>query len=161
MDKAAPDGGEAVVDMIQQSIHQVVAHIGSCSVGHLSGNAFLSDGLHHGLDGQGGKIGVFPLGEYRLIHRLIALVIGDAGVPQIDGHPFGADGLPPSRLADAHHHIGPFLLHGLAHPFNGLAEHTGDDFLYHLGARNGFRQAFHDLLGRIDGLSAEGLKARH
>ena len=89
---------------------------------------------------------------------MVARVVWDAGIGDVDGHPLGADGIPAARLADADHHIGPLLFHSLPHSFDGSAKDTRHDAAHHLGASHLLGQPFHDLLGRVHCLAAKRLK---
>ena len=112
MDKAAPHSGILPVDEIEQRIHQGVAHKGASGVGEGCWNTGGSHFLHHGFYGQRGKVGGRTVLPDRLVHRLVACIVGDACVRKVDGNSFRRDGGPHACLPDTDDRIGTVLVYG-------------------------------------------------
>ena len=140
MDEAAPDVGVLPVDEVQQGVHQVVAHIGACSVGQGGGDACVLDVLHHGLHGQRSEIGGLAVLLDGHVDGLITGVVGDAAVHQVDGHLFRGDGGAAAGLTDADDHIGLVCLNGSFQHLTGTDELGGHFLLDDLGTGDGVGQ---------------------
>ena len=157
-DKAAAHTGKFPADVIQQPVHQLVADKGPGGVGEGGGQARCPDGLHHGLYRQRGKTGGLSARDYGLVTGLIALVIGDGRVRDVDGHALRRDLAPPRRLPHADHSVRPVQAHALHHGLDRERENRGYFKPNQLRPGRGLHQ-FHGLPRRVDALPAEGVKA--
>ena len=155
--KAALHARIVLCQGVQHTVHQVIAHEGSGGIGHAGRKSRLPDFGHHGLDGQGGEIGGGAVFKDGHIDGLVALVIGNAGIVHIDGHPLGGQIIAAAGLADAQHRIRLLPLDGRRHGFDGLAKHGGHLQLDDLHTRDLTNQ-FYGFQGGIDGRSAKGIK---
>ena len=145
-------------EVMQDPVHQMVADIGSGGVGNARRDARSLNGFDHGLDWEGCKIRGSPIGGNRLIDGLVALVVRDPGVIDVDGDALRRQMEAAACLADAEHRVRLFPVNGGADGFNGLAENHRHRALYDLCPGNFIRNQGDGFLRGIDGLAAEGLK---
>jgi hypothetical protein len=88
-----------------------------------------------GLDGQGGEIRGRAAGHHGCIDRLRALVVGNAGVDQVDGDALDRQRAAPARLPQAQHQRGPVLCQQRLQPFLRCAERRGQLRRHHRDGR--------------------------
>ena len=158
MHKPAANGWVKAGEMMQHPVHQVVADIRPGGVGKACRDARSLNCLDHGLDWKGCKIRGCPFGGNGPIHRLVAVVIRDPGVIDIDGDALRGQAEASARLADAEHRIRVFPVNGGTHGFNRLAEDHRHRTLYNLCVGNSVPHQGDGFLRGVDGLAAEGLK---
>ena len=158
VDEAAAHIGKFLCDVIEHAVHQMVADVGPRRVGYGCRDAGLAHFLHHGLDGQRGKIGRVSVLKDRRADGLIALVVRDAGVVHVDRDALRRDTEPAARLTDAQCDIRLFRLHGLVDGGDRFPEHHGDVQLDDLCPRDGVLDHAHGLLRGIDRFAAKGIK---
>ena len=114
--------------------------------------------LHHGLHGQGSKVGGLAVLLDGHVDGLITGVVGDAAVHQVDGHLFRGDGGAAAGLTDADDHIGLVCLNGSFQHLTGTDELGGHFLLDDLGTGDGVGQQLHRLKSGVDGLAAKGVE---
>ena len=160
MDKARPRAGQFPGAQAQNAVHQMVADKGARRIGDPGGDACSADGVGHGLNGQRGEISSRFSRENRGVRRLIARVVGDAGVVHIDRHPLGGNGVPPRRLSQTEDIIGPQRSCRLRHRFDGAVKHRGHRQTGDLDPADARGQQGRRLGGGVDGFAAKGVKGR-
>ena len=124
MDKAYFDGSSRVV--VKQGIEDIVADEGTGGVGHGAGDVGIPDGLGHVHDRNGGKVGGGAVFGYEFTPRLIACVIGNAGIPDVYGDALRGHGITASGLTHAENHVRVKLAGDFQHRFSGQTEDGGD-----------------------------------
>ena len=144
---------------VKQSIHHIVAHECPCRIGHRCGDTGLADPLSHFFHRNCGKIGRRSLRVYHFSPGLLAGVIGDPGIPDVDGDPLRCHRLPATGLAHTQYHIRLHLFRLFQYCFGGCAEYCGDHFFVNLKVPCLIRQPFHRQPGGIDGRPTKGIKA--
>ncbi len=112
---------------MQQAVHQVVADEGTGGVGYAGGDAGGPDVFYHGFDGERGKVGRGPVRTNGLVDRLVAFIVLDSGVINVDGDPFRGQVVLAAGLADAEDRVGLFPFDGGVDNVDGFAEY-GRDF---------------------------------
>ena len=157
--KAAAHAGVAVVKGVEELVEDLVAAVGAGAVGHVCGHALLLAGVHHGLNGQGGKVGVRAILLELGGQGLEALVVGDAEVCVVDAHELRGDLRAAASLAHTQDHVGLLGVDGGLHGGGALLVHHGDLNGGDVCARDLRGQAADGLVGRVDGLAAKGHEA--
>ena len=76
--EAATDSRIVLSQSVENTIHQVVAYKGSCSVGNAGRKSGISHILYHSLNWKSSKISRSTVFKDRHINRLIAFVVFDA-----------------------------------------------------------------------------------
>ena len=161
MDKSGPDAGVALLAHVEDVVHDAVAHVGAGGEGEVAGKTRLLHVLHHGLHRQGGKVGRRTVRLQRLVQGLLPVVVGNAGVHEVDGHLLHADAGAASGLADADDHVGLIFSDALLHGRAAQGEHGGNFQLEDLRPADDVGEQLDGLVGRVDALSAEGIKTCH
>ena len=111
MYKTNSDRGVRVV--VQQAIQRIVAHKCAGAIGNDCVNACVADGVCHDFGIQCCEVGGRTVVDDALAAGLIAGVVRDFCVANIDGNPFGCDGGAPSGLTDTQDCVGiEFLCRG-------------------------------------------------
>ncbi len=152
MQKAAPDMGVVVGKCVEYAVHQVIADKSTSGIGYAGRDAGGADILHHGLDRKGRKVGRCAVRTDYLINGLIAFVIRDSGVVNIDGNPLWSQIILTAGLTDTKNSIRLFFGDRGIDRINGFAEYRGHCESDNLDIIKLFRKQFHCLQGRIDGL---------
>jgi hypothetical protein len=117
-------------------------------------------GRDHRLDRQRAEVGRRAVLPDRLVDRLVALVVGDAPVVDVDRDPLRADREPSARLPDADDGIGIVHQHGVAHDIADPVEHDRDLHLDDLAVADRVGQSADGLPRGVEGFFLEGLEAR-
>ena len=136
----------------------MIADEGSGCVGDAGGKACLTDVLHHSFDRKIGKIGRSTVLIDRQIDRLVAFVVFDTGIVEIDGYAFRGDVVASAGLADAEHCVWFLFCNGSSYGSDGFAEDGRNLKLYHLYVSDFFRDQLYGFQSRIDFVSAKGIK---
>ena len=100
-----------VRDRLQQSVHQIVAHVDAGAVGDLCRQSRFADLFRDLMDGQAGEVGGFSRGVDRFVVGKEAVVVRDRFVAAVDRHAFGCDVRPAFRKPHADHRAGQFHFH--------------------------------------------------
>ena len=136
-----------------QVIEHLIAHKGARRVRHRRGNAGCFNRAHHCLERQGAEIRRRPLRHDRRIDRLIAEVVGNAGIVDIDRHPLDADISAAGAQPDGDHQFRLELFQQLLQlpgcPAKGAGQLAGDDTYIVVQVTV---QKAHGLPGRVDGI---------
>ena len=143
---------------VQEGVEGVITDESAGGVGDLARETCVSDGLSHVGHGDGGEIGRGAVGGDGDLGGLVALVIGDPGVPEIDGNPFWGDGGTSAGLTDAEDHIGVDFLGDFQHGLGCEAEDGGNFQLMYMEVADGVRQELYGFPCGVDGLAAEGVE---
>jgi hypothetical protein len=96
--------------VMAKSVEDLIAEVGACGQRDLAGRADALRGRLHAAKGQGRKIGVGAAFDDRRVLDLLAGVIGDVVVQQVDGDALEAEHVGARRLAEAERRIGLGLL---------------------------------------------------
>src|SRR5918993_2981149 len=158
VDETAPLAGELPIDHVQHLVHDVIADV---SAGGIREHRWHSRSLHRGdhrLDRQRAEVGRWAVLTDGLVDRLVAVVVGDAAVVDVDGDSLGADREPPARLPDAHDRVGVVLHHGGAHNVANPVEDDRDLHLDDLALADSVRQSADGLPRWVEWLVLEGLE---
>src|SRR5262245_9796871 len=91
---------------VHQGVENVVADEGAGGVGHRGGQSLLAQRGHAGLDRQGGEIGRGAIFHHGPVDRLLAVIVPDARILQVDRHAFEAELAAAARLSHAQHDFG-------------------------------------------------------
>ena len=105
VDDAAAHLRRAHGTVVHQTVEQVVAVVGACTLRHARGNAGLAQRMHDGFDRQGGEVRRWPIGHHWRINRLVARVVGNACVDHVDGYALHRN-LRPARGQPQREHQG-------------------------------------------------------
>ena len=161
MEESATDTRMLRCKRMQQRIHHVVADVGASRIGDLRRNAGLGHGLDHRLDGKRREVGVGTIGGDTLCHRLVPVIVRDAGIGVVDADKLRRNLRTAACLADAEHEVRLDLVDCLVHCLGALAENDRDLDLRDGGTGNRVRKPADSLPGRVHGLATERLEARH
>jgi len=151
----------AAGELVLHAVEHMVADEGAGALRDARRIARHAQRRHHGLDGQGREVGRRRIRDHRLVDRLAALVVGDAGVIHIDGHALHREFAAPGGLAQRQHQLGLMLGQRLGQALQRRAEHAGQLPGQHAGAGHllAVQRPGH-LPGGVDVLAAKGLEAR-
>ena len=161
VDEAGGDGRFALRgEVVQQAVEQVVADVGASRVGDTGRDALRLDVRDHFLDRQRCPVGDRAASDDGFINRLVAFVVGDTEVVDIDADAFHRDVRAAARLTDGNDGIGLHFFNRRLHGFQRLKTHhrdfPRDDFV----AVDSFAlQAFRHFQRGVDGFAVEGLEA--
>ena len=144
---------------VQQGVQHVVTYEGACGVGYGGGDAVCLDGIGHGHDRDGGEIPGGPVGEDKGPTGLIAFIVRNSGIPDVDGDTLGSHGGPAAGLPDAKNHIRLKFPGGFQNRSRGFAENSGDQKLVQRVFSDGIGKPLYRLPSGIDIRSAEGIKS--
>lgn len=158
MNKAAPHVPPALLYPIEQMVHDIIADIGAGAVGQHRRYTLLPQGLDHGPGGKGAEVGRLAIGLNRFVHGSVTLIVWNAGILEVDGHPLYRNGGTAPGLTDADHNFRPVGVYQLFQDQGPLVEDHGQLRLDNLCATNSIGQFSDCLQGWIHGLPAKGRK---
>ena len=95
------DFGGAAFKCGKQGIEYIIANISAGGVGYLGRNTCPFECVSYFAHGQGGKISGFAICKNRFVLWLVAVVVRDGSVAQINTHKLRRDGAPTTGLTDA------------------------------------------------------------
>lgn len=160
MDKAAADIREFLLYVVEDTVHNVVADICPCRVGENGRISGVFDGLYHCLYGKIAEICRVSVLEDGDVDWLVALIVRNPCIGDIDCHALRCDGEPSSGLADAEHDIRLLGTYAVVDFLNGFVDDGGNLQFYDLGPGDLIRKQLDSLPGRIDGFAAERVEVR-
>ena len=140
VDKAAAHGGIALRALVQGAVKEIVAYKCARGVRKPGGDIALAQRIDDPSRGNRRKIGIRAAGHDRLVRRLPARIVGNAGIAQVDGHALNANAVCAAVLTDAEHRIGPQPLQ------KSMQHRTGGDKLRRELALDELRPA--DMVGQ-------------
>ena len=104
MDKA--DTGLRAIVLMQQGVEYIIAHICACGVRKRTGNIAFFNGGCHLPNRDGRKICGRAAGNNRCIHWLIACIVSNGSISQIDGDNFQRYCAAATGLTNAKNDVG-------------------------------------------------------
>lgn len=126
MHEAAPHVRIVFCHVMQNAVHQMVADKGTGGIGNGSRQTGLPDFGSHSLDRQIGKICGGTVPANGSVNGLIAFIIRNPGIIQVNGYPLRSQIMPSAGLTDAQNHIRLLRFHFFRHHIHRLPEHRGD-----------------------------------
>ena len=117
--------GVAAVEVVQQSIERIVTHKSAGAIGNGGGELQSADVFCHFFYWDSRKIGGWAVGVNKFTMGLVACIIGDAGVSDIDGNALRCDGGSAAGLTDAQNQIRLDFCGHIQNFFGGNAENCG------------------------------------
>ena len=145
--------------MMEQGIEGVIADKGTGGVGDSAGETGVTDGLRHGGYRNRSKIGGGAFGDYKFAHRLVACIVLNPGIPDIDGDPLWRDSCTAGGDAHAQDHMGIKFGGSSQNSLGGGAENCGQHALAKGKAADLIGQLGNGHPGGIFFIPAEGIKA--
>lgn len=88
MDEASPDRPLLIGNGMEHPVHQMVADKGAGGIGNTAGKPKLADCIHHRLDRERREVGRRPIVGDASVDGLVAFVVGDPCIIDVDRHPF-------------------------------------------------------------------------
>ena len=144
-----------------QPVKEVIAHERSRAVRDVGRNLDLPHRPNHAPDGQGGPVGRGPPLDHGLVHGLVAVVVRDAVIVNIDSHPLDSDLVAPARLAESDNHSGVLACYGRAKYLDRTKACRGDLLSDDAVPLQMFTtHEPEQLTSGVDGLAAEGIEPR-
>ena len=98
--------GVCTCEMMEQGIEGIVADEGTGAIGNGAGKTCIVNSLCHGSYGDSGKIGSGAVGCDKLSQGLIACVVGDPGIPDIDSNALRCNRCTACSNANAQDYMG-------------------------------------------------------
>ena len=124
MDKADPNATSGIV--VQQTVQQIIAYKSTGTVGHGSRDPGGLYGSGHCGYRNRREVGGWAMGIYKFTPGLIAVIVGDPGIPDVDCDPLRRDGAAAAGLTDAKDGVRLYPGSLVQHPFTCKGEDSGD-----------------------------------
>ena len=160
VDESGPDAGGGG-RLVEGREHHVVAHERAGGVGEGCRDPRGGDRRGHRLHGKSGEVRGGGARDDRVVEGLIADVVGDPRVREVDGDPLRGEGRPSAREADGNDDIGGVRVDQRADAVGGRGElhrqHVDDE---PRRPRPPLRDEAHGIPGRVGRIAGEGLEAR-
>ena len=143
---------------ISDAIQHMVADEGSSGIGYRCRNSCIIDVLDHCFDRQSGEVSSRAVCVYRLIDRLIAFIIRNAAVVDVDADALYGDIRTSAGLADGDDHIRIAFSDLGINSIEGLVDDSRNLKLDNFRSGNRIRKQLDGFNGRVYFFPAERIK---
>ena len=158
MDEAAACIREFFLDVVKDSVHNMVADISACSVGEYRRITGIFDRLNHRFNRKIAEVSSIAVCEDHFIDRLVALVVRDSCVCYVDRNTLRSNTKTAACLANCDYDIRVDLDHFVVDLCNGFSNNCRDLYLDNFCACDLVLDNFNCFPCRVDGLAAERIK---
>src|SRR5699024_10978966 len=158
MDKTSADVWISLCCHVQNIVHNAVAYIGACGVGHKAWQTMAAYIFYDGIDRNGSKVCRLTVSLQRLVHWRLAVVIRNSCFCQIDSNALDGNAGATASLSNVDNNVRIVLFDCCFYSWATSCKNGRNFNFDNLRTSNGIRQQFDCLISRIYFFSAKWVK---